>query len=214
MVPIVCVTGDPVGLDLVASLSRPGGNITGLSLLSNDSAKWLELMKEAVPKLDRVAVLWNPDNPAGANEMEHIREAARALGLDLTAFSVRPGDVELSFAAIANASFGGLLVTTDAILETFTPRIVAFTAERRLPAIYPFSDAVHQGGLMSYSADFFAIWQRAASYVDRILKGARPADLPIEQATAVTLKINLKTARALGLNLPTMLMSRADEVIE
>jgi len=203
MVPIVCVTSDPVGLGLVASLSRPGGNITGLSLLSNDySAKWLELMKEAVPKLDRVAVLWNSDNPAGGNEVEHIREAARALGLDLTDFSVRPGDVEASFAAIANASFGGLLVTTDALLETLTPRIIAFTAERRLPAIYPFSDAVQQGGLMSYSADFFAIWQRAASYVDRILKGARPADLPIEQATALALKINLKTAKALGLNLP------------
>jgi len=101
MVPIVCVTSDPVGLGLVASLSRPGGNITGLSLLSNDySAKWLELMKEAAPKLDRVAVLWTPDNPAGGNEVEHIREAARALGLDLTDFSVRPGDVEASFAAM------------------------------------------------------------------------------------------------------------------
>ena len=126
-----------------------------MSLLSNEySAKWLELMKEAVPKLDRVAVLWNSDNPAGGNEVEHIREAARALGLDLTDFSVRPGDVEASFAAIANASFGGLLVTTDALLETLTPRIVAFTAERRLPAIYPFSDAVQQRGLMSYSPTF------------------------------------------------------------
>jgi putative ABC transport system substrate-binding protein len=214
-VPIVCVTGDPVSLGLVASLSRPGGNVTGLSLLSNDySAKWLELLKEAVPKLDRIAVLWNPDNPATAQEMEHMREAARSLALDLTAFSARPMDVEVNFAAIANASFGGLVVTTDPSLEPLTPRIVAFTAQRRLPAIYPFSTAVKQGGLMSYSADFFAIWRRSASYVDRILKGARPADLPIEQATEVTLKINLKTAKLLGIDVPPQLLARADEVIE
>jgi putative ABC transport system substrate-binding protein len=214
-VPIVCVTGDPVSLGLVASLSRPGGNVTGLSLLSNDySAKWLELLKEAVPKLDRIAVLWNPDNPATAQEIEHMREAARSLALDLTAFSARPMDVEVNFAAIANASFGGLVVTTDPSLEPLTPRVVAFTAQRHLPAIYPFSTAVKQGGLMSYSADFFAIWRRSASYVDRILKGARAADLPIEQATEVTLKINLKTAKALGIEVPPQLLARADEVIE
>jgi putative ABC transport system substrate-binding protein len=105
-------------------------------------------------------------------------------------------------------------VTTDPSLEPLTPRIVAFTAQRRLPAIYPFSTAVKQGGLMSYSADFFAIWRRSASYVDRILKGARPADLPIEQATEVTLKINLKTAKLLGIDVPPQLLARADEVIE
>jgi putative tryptophan/tyrosine transport system substrate-binding protein len=214
-VPIVCVTGDPVGVGLVTSLSRPGGNITGLSLLSGDySAKWLELLKEAVPKLHRVAVLWNPDNQGLARQMEHMREAAPTLGLELTTFSARPADVEASFTAMSTASFEGLVVTDDPFLEPLIPRIVAFTAEHRLPAIYAFSTAVQQGGMMSYSSNFFALWRRAAGYVDRILKGARPADLPIEQATEVALKINLKTAKSLGLTIPPTLLARADEVIE
>jgi putative tryptophan/tyrosine transport system substrate-binding protein len=214
-VPIVCVAGDPVGAGLVTSLSRPGGNVTGLSLLSIDySAKWLELLKEAVSNLDRVAVLWNPDNPANAEELEHMRETARVLGLDLTSFPARPTDVEATFPTIANANFGGLVVATDASLESLSARIVEFSAQHHLPAIYPFSTTVQRGGLMSYSADFFAIWRRMASYVDRILKGARPADLPIEQATEVVLKLNLKTAKALGIEIPPQLIARADEVIE
>jgi putative tryptophan/tyrosine transport system substrate-binding protein len=214
-VPIVCISGDPVGTGLVASLSRPGGNVTGLSLLAADySAKWLELLKEALPKLHRVAALWNPDNPSIAIEIEQLQAAARALSLDLTAFSAKPKDIEGSFAAIANGGFDGLVVTTDASIEPYTPRIIALAAEHRLPAIYPFSTAVQQGGLMSYSADFFGMWRRAASYVDRILKGAKPADLPIEQPTAVALKINLNTAKALGFTLPSTLLARADEVIE
>ncbi len=214
-VPIVCISGDPVGTGLVASLSRPGGNVTGLSMLSADySAKWLELLKEALPKLHRVAALWNPDNPSIAMEMEQLQAAARPLGLDLTAFSAKPKDIEGSFAAIANGGFDGLVVTTDASIEPYTPRIIALAAEHRLPAIYPFSTAVQQGGLMSYSADFFEMWRRAASYVDRILKGEKPADLPIEQPTAVALKINLKTAKALGIDVPPTLLARADEVIE
>src|ERR1041385_8499897 len=215
-VPIVCVTGDPVGVGLAASLSRPSGNVTGLSLLSNDySAKWLELLKEAVPKLARVAVLWNPDNPATTKEVEHMREGARALGLaDLTVVSAKPEDVEASFASLAKGSFGGLVVSTDPSIEPLTPRIVSFAALHGMPTIYPFSTAIRQGGLMSYSADFFAIWRSAASYVDRIIKGALPGDLPIEQATAVALKINLKTAKALGLTIPPTLLARAEEVIE
>jgi putative ABC transport system substrate-binding protein len=215
-VPIVCVTGDPVGVGLAASLSRPSGNVTGLSLLSNDySAKWLELLKEAVPKLARVAVLWNPDNPATTKEVEHMREGARALGLaDLTVVSAKPEDVEASFASLAKGSFGGLVVSTDPSIEPLTPRIVSFAALHGMPTIYPFSTAIRQGGLMSYSADFFAIWRSTASYVDRIIKGALPGDLPIEQATAVALKINLKTAKALGLTIPPTLLARAEEVIE
>jgi len=214
-VPIVCISGDPVGTGLVASLSRPGGNVTGLSLLAADySAKWLELLKEALPKLHRVAALWNPDNPSIVVEMDRLQTAARALSLELAGFSAKPKDIELSFAAIANGGFDGLVVTTDASIEPSTPRIIAFAAERRLPAIYPFSAAVPQGGLMSYSADFFKMWRIGASYVDRIIKGEKPADLPIEQPTAVALKINLKTARALGITVPPTLLALADEVIE
>ena len=214
-VPIVCISGDPVGTGLVASLSRPGGNVTGLSLLAADySEKWLELLKEALPKLHRVAVLWNADNPSIVLEMERLLAAARALGLDLTAFSAKPNDIEASFAAIANGGFDGLVVTTDASIEPSTPRIIAWAAEHRLPTIYPFSTAVQQGGLMSYSADFFKLWRVGAGYVDRILKGEKPANLPIEQPTAVTLKINLKTAKALDLAVPSTLVARADEVIE
>jgi putative tryptophan/tyrosine transport system substrate-binding protein len=184
-----------------------------MSLLANDySAKWLELLKEALPNLHRVAALWNPDNPNIAKEMEQLRAAARALGLDLTAFSAK--DIEGSFVAIANGGFDGLAVTTDPSIEPHTTRIIALAAERRLPAIYPFSIAVQQGGLMSYSADLFEVWRHTAGYVDRILKGEKPADLPIEQPTAVLLKVNVKTAKALGLTIPPQLLARADEVIE
>jgi putative tryptophan/tyrosine transport system substrate-binding protein len=214
-VPIVCVTGDPVGTGLVTSLAHPGGNITGLSLLSGDySAKWLELLKEAVPSLRVVAVLWNPDNPGLAGQLEHMREAASPLGLELRGFSVRPADVEASFVAIGTASLDGLVLTDDPFVATVIPRVIGVAAQRRMPALYAFSDSVQQGGLMSYSSNFFALWRRAAGYVDRILKGARPADLPVEQATGVALKINLKTASALGLEISPQLIARADEVIE
>jgi putative ABC transport system substrate-binding protein len=212
-VPIVCVTADPVRTGLAKSLARPGGNITGLSLLSGDySVKWLELLREAVPNARRVAMLWNPDNPATVNQSKLMREAAR--GFELTALSMRQIDVEDSLAALGTTSFDGFVVTDDPLLDTLLARLIALAAERRLPAIYAFSEAVKQGGLMSYSADFFKLWQRAAGYVDRILKGARPAELPIEQATEVTLNINLKTAKALGLVIPEGLLSRANEIIE
>ena len=131
-VPIVCISGDPVGTGLVANLSRPGGNVTGLSLLAADySIKWLELLKEVLPKLHRVAVLWNPDNPSIVLEMERLQVAARAFGLDLTAFSAKPNDIGVSFAAIANGGFDGLVVTTDASIEPSMPRIIAWAAEHR-----------------------------------------------------------------------------------
>lgn len=214
-VPVVCVTGDPVRAGLVASLARPGGNITGLSLLSGDySAKWLELLKEAAPKVRHVAMLWNPDNPGTINQSKRMQETALTLGLQLSALSVRPADVESSLATLGTADLDGLVVTDDPLMESLLPRLIALTAERRLPAIYAFSDTVQRGGLMSYSANFFKLWRRAAGYVDRILKGAHPADLPIEQTTEVTLNINLKTARALGLVIPDALLARADAVIE
>ena len=214
-VPIICVTGDPIGAGLVTDPSRPGGNVTGLWLFSSDfSATWLELLQEAVPNLHRVAVLWNRENRLITKEIADLRQAAGYLKLDLTLFSTTPADAEGNLAAIANAGFGGLVVTTDYSLEPLTPRIIAFAAKRHLPTIYPFGGAVQQGGLISYSADFFAIWRRVAGYVDQILKGARAADLPIEQATDLTLKINLKTAKEIGLALPPTLLARADEVIE
>jgi ABC-type uncharacterized transport system substrate-binding protein len=214
-VPIVSVSGDPVGAGLVASLSRPGGNITGLSLLSSDySAKWLGLLKEAVPKLYRVAVLWNTDNVTVARQIESMREAAPAIGLELMALSARPAEIEATLTAIVTASPDGLVVSSDSSLETIEPRLIAFAAEQGLPALYGLSGSVRQGGLMSYSADFFDLWRRAAGYVDRILKGARPADLPVEQPTVFALRINLKTAKALGLDIPPTLLAIADEVIE
>jgi putative ABC transport system substrate-binding protein len=186
-----------------------------MSLMTTDySAKWLAFLKELLPKLHRVAVLSNPDNPSIVKEIEQLQASARALGIDLSVLSAKPRDFEASVAAIAGGGYGALVVTTDPFLEQYTARIIAFAAESRLPAIYPFSTAAAQGGLISYSADLFAMWRRAAGYIDRILKGERPGDLPIEQPTAVSLKINLKTAKALGLNVPALLIVSADEVIE
>jgi putative ABC transport system substrate-binding protein len=214
-VPIVSVTGDPVGVGLAASLSRPGGNVTGLSLLSIVySGKWLQLMKAAVPKLGRVAVLWIPDNPGAQLELRTLEESAPSLGLTLARLSAQAQELDASFAAISARSFDGLIVCDDALIAPLIPRIVALVAEARVPALYGFSDAVQKGGLMSYSTDIFEIWRRSAGYVDRILKGAHPGDLPIEQATEIALKINLKTAKALGLDIPPALLAAADEVIE
>jgi putative ABC transport system substrate-binding protein len=209
------VTADPVRTGLAESLPRPGGNITGLSLLSGDySVKWLELLREAAPAARRIAMLWNPDNPATVNQRKLLREEAPGLGLELAALSMRSVDVEDSLAALVTASFDGFVATDDPVLETYLARLIALAAERRLPAIYAYDDAVKRGGLMSYSANFFKLFQRAAGYVDRIIKGTRPAELPLEQATEVSLNINLKTAKALGLVIPEALLARANEVIE
>jgi putative ABC transport system substrate-binding protein len=214
-VPIVFASGDPVKAGIAASLGHPGGNATGVSILANDySSKWLELMKEILPKLQRVAVLWNPENPAVTTEVEQMRTTARALGLEVSTFLGRPKEIDASLAAIASGGFDGLVMTTDPSLEPQTSRVIAFAAQHRLPAMYPFSTAVQHGGLLSYSIDLFEMWRRAAGHVDRILKGESPADLPIEQATRVVLKINLKTARALGITVPPMFLARTDEVIE
>ena len=214
-VPIVILSGDPVGAGLVSSLARPGGNLTGTSILSGDySVKWLQLLKEAVPRLQRVAVLWNPDNTVIAAEVVGMKEAAPGLALDLVAFPARPKEIDASLAAIAAAEVSGLVLTDDAVIDSLLPRIADFAAERRLPTIGGFSHYPSLGGLMCYSVDFIAVGRKSASYVDRILKGARPADLPVEQATDFTLRINLKTAKALGLEIPPNLLARADEVIE
>jgi ABC-type uncharacterized transport system substrate-binding protein len=169
---------------------------------------------EAAPKLHRVAVLWNPDNPVISRQIERMREAARRLALEVTALSVRPAELETSVAALGSAGIDAFIVSDDPMLEPLLPRLIALAAEHHLPALYGFSFAVKQGGLMSYSADFFDLRLRAAGLVDRILKGARPADLPIEQATELKLKINLKTAKALGLDIPPTVLALADQVIE
>jgi len=215
-IPIVFVQViDPVGAGLVASLARPGGNVTGFTAFEYGiSPKWLELLKEAAPTVRHVAMLWNPDNLGTLNQRKRVQETASTLGLQLIALSVLPADIENSLAALGTADLDGLVVTDDPLLEPLLPRLIALTAERRLPAIYAFSDSVQRGGLMSYSANFSKLWRRTAGYVDRILKGANPAELPIEQATEVALNINLKTAKALGLVIPEALLARADAVIE
>ncbi|HEV2549179.1 MAG TPA: ABC transporter substrate-binding protein [Stellaceae bacterium] len=214
-VPIVFQSGDPVGAGLVASLARPNGNLTGLSVLSGEySRKWLALLKEAVPSLRRVGVLWNPDNPVIVAEVEQVRQVAAGLGLEIAAFHVLADDIDASLAAISSAGVDGLVITDDASINRLTPRLSVFAAEHRLPAIAGDAEWVRTGLLMSYSADFTALGRRAATYADRILKGARPADLPVEQASEFTLRLNLKTAKALRLDISPNLLAQADEVIE
>jgi ABC-type uncharacterized transport system substrate-binding protein len=214
-VPIVFISSDPVAAGLVPNLAHPGGNLTGLSQLSGEySRKWLELLKEAVPNLHRVGALWNPDNPVILAEVDRMRQVAPGLGLEVAAFSVLPKDIDASLAAITSSSVEGLVLTDDSILQGLAPRLSVFAAQQRLPAIAGFGTHVREGLLMAYSVDFFAFGRRAASYVDRVLKGARPADLPVEQAAEFALRINLKTAKDLGLTIPFSLIARADEVIE
>ena len=214
-VPIVFLSGDPVGAGLVASLARPNGNLTGVSVLSGEySRKWLSLLKEAVPPLRRVGVVWNPDNPVIAAELEQIRQVATGLGVEIAAFHVLANDIDASFAAISSAGVDGLVITDDASINRLVPRLSAFAAEHRLPAIGGDANYVRTGLLMSYSVDFIALGRRAATYADRILKGAQPADLPVEQASEFTLWLNLKTAKALNIELSPNLLAQADEVIE
>jgi putative ABC transport system substrate-binding protein len=212
-VPIVFVSADPVGAGLVASLAHPGGNLTGVSVLSGDYAqKWLELFKEAAPHARRIAVLWNLDNPAVAKQVEQMRQAAPGLGIELAIFPARANDIDGSLAAIASAGVDGLIATDDGFIVSLGDRLGAFATEHGLPTMAGFR--MQEGLLMSYSVELPALARRAADYVDRILKGARPADLPVEQVTELVLGINLKTAKALGIAIPASLLARADEVIE
>jgi putative ABC transport system substrate-binding protein len=212
-VPIVGVAGDFVGVGLAATLSRPGGNVTGLSLLSTDlGPKWLELLQAAVPNLDRVAFLGDFSGTT-AEEKQGLDEAAPRFHVTVTQLDMYRANFEASLEAITRESFDGLVVSGNTS-ESLIPRIVARAAQSRMPAIYGVSTAVRQGGLMSYSADSFELWRRAAGYIDRILKGAKPGDLPIEQATAAKFAVNLKTAKTLGIEIPQMLLASADEVIE
>jgi putative ABC transport system substrate-binding protein len=215
--PIVFVAADPVRSGFVQSLARPGGNITGLSVAQAEhfSEKWLELVKDTVPKASRVGIIWNPTNPIlGANLREMVA-VAPGLGLQLSSQPVRSvTDIDAAFAAMARTRVAALIVQTDPLVVSRTAQILRLAAAHRVPTIYGLREFVDAGGLMSYGPNFADLWRRAAIYVDKILKGVKPADLPVEQPTKFELVINLKTAKALGLTIPPSLLARADEVIQ
>ncbi len=217
-IPIVFASsGDPVRSGLVASLARPGGNATGFTILGPElEGKRLELLKEAVPVLSRIAVLWNPANPAIDFSFQEMQVAATALGVLLKpAVEVRrAADFERAFATISEARPDALIVLADRLLLAHRTRIVEFAAARRLPGMYPYREYVDAGGLMSYAPSDIDLFRGAAVYVDKILKGMKPADLPVQQPTKFELVINLKAAKALGLDVPPPLLARADAVIE
>jgi putative tryptophan/tyrosine transport system substrate-binding protein len=207
--------GDPVQTGLVASLARPGGNLTGLTIMVEELwSKRLELLKEALPGLTRVAALWNPANPAGATFPREMERAARGLGVTLHIQAVRHAEeLDTAFAAVTNARAEALVVPPEGVFNLHRAKIAAFAAQHRLPAIYPNRIYLDAGGLMAYGPSYPDQWRRVAVYVDKILKGAKPADLPVEQPTTFELVINLKTAQALGLTIPPTLLFQATEVI-
>ena len=216
-IPIVMsVVIDPVGSGLVTSLARPGGNLTGTSIMANELiTKQFELLKELVPKVSRMAVLWNPDNPSFGAAMSHVNAAARSLGVELQLVEARnPQEIDRAFAAMTREHAGAVVVLPDAMYGNQIRQIVGLAAQRRLPAIYAVGEYADAGGLMVYSANLRDLERRAATFVDKILKGANSGDLPVEQPTTFELIINLKTAKALGLRMPQSLLGRADQVIE
>jgi ABC-type uncharacterized transport system substrate-binding protein len=216
-VPIVFVgVADPVGAGLVESLARPGGNTTGFSLFEYGiSGKWLELLKEIAPRVTRVAIMRDPSITSGPAQFAAIQSVARSFGVELSPVGVRDaGEIERGVSAFARTPNGGLIVTGGPLTAVHRDLIIALAARSRLPAVYPYRYFVTSGGLMSYGPNVVDHYRRAAGYVDRILKGEKPADLPVEEPTKYELAISLKTAKALGIEIPPMLLARADEVIE
>jgi putative tryptophan/tyrosine transport system substrate-binding protein len=215
-IPIVFIGGEPLSSGVVGNLARPGGNMTGLSLALGEAfaGKWLELLREAMPTIFQVAILWHPANPANVAYVNALKGSAQRLGVTLHPQGVQdPGQLENAFAAMATGQAQALIVLTDPLTVRYRNQIVALAATHRLPAMYGFREFVDAGGLMAYGSSVRAMCRRAASYVDKILKGAAPADLPVEQPTTFELVINLKTAQALGLTIPPTLLFQADEVI-
>jgi putative tryptophan/tyrosine transport system substrate-binding protein len=215
-IPIVMTgVGDPVGSGLVASLARPGGNVTGLVALSTELAgKQLEFLKDVLPTVSRVALLWNPTNPANALQVREADVAAQALGVQLHRVEVRSPDAfDSAFAAMTSAHAGALLVVADSMFFQHRRRLAELAATSHLPTMHNIRPFVEAGGLMAYGPSTLDIRRRAAIYVDKILKGAKPADLPVEQPTKFELVINLKTAQALGLTIPPAVLFQADEVL-
>ena len=215
-IPIVVTSLSPVGSGLVASLARPGGNVTGLTMLGVDIVgKQLALLKEIVPIVSRVAVLGNPTTQLYLPWMGEVKVAARSLGVQLQTLQAGgPDAFERAFAAMTRERAGALLVLTDGLFLLHRTRIAELAAKHRLPAMYGLRESVDAGGLMGYGPSLRDNFRRAATYVDKILKGAKPGDLPVEQPTKFELVINLKTAKALGLTIPQSLLQRADQVIE
>ena len=216
-IPIVfAAAGDPVGIGLVSSLAQPGGNITGLSLMAPDlDGKRLELLKEAFPKVARVAFLWESGGTRGNLALTDMEAAAKALGLKLLSLEVRSlDDFEGAFARAKKERAQALITTTGGLINTQQRRVLDFAAKNRLPAIYHYSEFVEAGGLMSYGPDNTDLWRRAADFVDKILKGTKPADIPVEQPTKFEFIVNLKAAEQIGLAIPTKVLARADRVIK
>jgi putative ABC transport system substrate-binding protein len=215
-VPVVFLTVDPLGEGMVLDLARPGGNLTGLDVFSAElDTKRLQILKETLPTATRVAVLWNPENPAGVPQRNRTEIAAHALGVQLHLVQARlPSEVGTAFAAMVRERPDALLVLNDAMLDSQRERLVVLAAQARLPAMYQWREFAEGGGLMSYGADLPQMYRRAATYVDKILKGAKPADLPVEQPTKYELVINLRTANALGLTVPQSILLLADRVIQ
>lgn len=217
-VPIVFTTssGDPSKIGLVESIRRPGGNVTGLTLFAPElTLKHLDLLREIVPKLSRVAVLWNPANEDHPSVVKGVEEAAKQLNLEVVAVGARgPGEFPAAFASIEKANAGGLIVLVDSMLRVNRKPIVAFAADRRLPAIYATRDYVEAGGLMGYGACVPCNFKRSARYIADILKGAKPAEMPVEQPSKFDILVNLKTAKALDITIPQSILLRADDVIE
>jgi putative ABC transport system substrate-binding protein len=216
-IPIVFVGGlDPVKAGLVASLNRPGGNVTGVTFIGASlGAKRLELVRELVPNVGVIALLTHPNSPDAVEELQDLNTVAKAIGQELLVISATSdGDFEAAFASISQHRAGALLIGQDPFLFQAGDQLAALTARHRVPAIYGNSESVSAGGLISYGASLSDAWRLAGGYAGRILKGTKPGDLPVVQPTKFELVINLKTARTLGLDVPPSLLARADEVIE
>jgi putative ABC transport system substrate-binding protein len=218
IIPIVIApaSSDAVSTGLISSLARPGGNVTGLSdELEQLSAKRMQLLKEAVPKAVRIAVVWNVNDPGMQRRYRAIESAARILRLEVESHALRsPDDFDVAFSAMMARRPDALFLVTDALTNMNQKRVVEFSAAQRIPAMYESNVVVHQGGLISYGPTGEDMFGRAADFIDRILKGAKPADLPAEQPTRYNLSVNLKTAASLGLTIPQLVLIRADEVIQ
>ena len=216
-IPIVMTAaGDPLGSGLVASLARPGGNVTGMSLMAPDlGGKRLELLKELLPRLSRVSVLWNAANPYSTISFKETQAAGRTLGVEIQSLEVRgPDDFDGAFEAAKRQHPDGLITVEDPLTGSHAQLITDFVAAHQLPALHGLREFVTVGGLMSYGASLADLVQRSAGYIDKIFRGAKPADLPVQQPSKFEFVINLKTAKALGLDVPPALLARADEVIE